>query len=227
MLLRDWVGAGAFELPTFRVPAPRGGYTTNAIPSSLHDLYRDESSVLLPVHPNALDLPSLAGRAELLACPRGPDLTVVPSANARTVFVTHVGGEPVPVHFVKLHYPRRLSRFTRRLRRPVISLQLWVTEELWRAALPVVPELDGGYFGSSFAQTRNILVRAAEVPSAPSWTVPLFALYGRGFTAPADPPLQEQLVRASGADPLSYVADRVVAPMVRLWVRAVLRTVCL
>jgi hypothetical protein len=217
------LGAAAFALPTFRVPPPLGGYTTNAIPSTLHDMYRQESSILLPVHPNALDMPSLAGRSELLSCERGPDLTVVPSANARTVFVTHAGGEPVPVHFVKLHYPRRLSRFTRRLRRPVISLQLWVAEELWNASLPVVPELGGGYFGSSFAQSWGFLVRSADVPS---WTVPLFALYGKDFTAPSDPPLLEQLVLGSGDDPLSYVADRVVVPMVRLWVRAALRTGC-
>src|SRR5262245_14108678 len=89
-------GAASFTLPTFRVPVPLGGYATNAIPSALHELYRDEDSVLLPVHPNALDHPALTGRPELLACPRGPSLTVVPSANARTVFVTHLGGEPVP-----------------------------------------------------------------------------------------------------------------------------------
>src|SRR5215475_705806 len=74
----------------------------------------------------------------------GPTLTVVPSANVRTVFVVRHGSSPVVPHFVKLHYPRRLSRFTRRLRRPIISVQLWVAAELLRVGTPVLPEVGAG-----------------------------------------------------------------------------------
>lgn len=144
-------GAASFELPTFRIPAALGTYRRAGIPSTLHELYTDGDGFLLPVHPNTLDYPQLPGRSALSRCAPGPSLTVVPSANARTVFVTAVGGVPVESHFVKLHYPRRLSRFTRRLRRPVIELQLWVSDELIRVGAPILPEIGGGWFGAGLS----------------------------------------------------------------------------
>ncbi|MEU7866795.1 hypothetical protein [Dactylosporangium sp. NPDC049140] len=215
-------GAATFELPTFRVPASLAGY------SGQPSLYTDGDGMLLPVHPNTLDSPDLAARDVLVGLQRGPTLTVVPSANARTVFVTAAAGRPVEPHFVKLHYPRRLSRFTRRLRRPVIELQLWVCAELLRAGIPVLPEIGGGWFDPGLGeQAWGFLVRAARpaVP-APRFTVPLFALYGADLLAPADPTLLQQLVEAFGEPPQSFVAERIVAPMVRMWSTAARATGC-
>ncbi|GAA2385174.1 hypothetical protein [Dactylosporangium salmoneum] len=229
-------GAATFEVPTFRVPPSAGVFRTAGHPSPLPALYTGGDGFLLPVHPNALDAPDLAGAGVLARLARGPSLTVVPSANARTVFVTAIGGRPVEPHFVKLHYPRRLSRFTRRLRRPVIELQLWVSDELLQAGTPVLPEVGGGWFGphptldDGFADDQDawgFLIRAARpAVAAPAWTVPLFALYGRDLHAPADPPLLEQLVDAFGEDPATFVATRVVAPMVRMWCATAAATGC-
>ncbi|WP_432824359.1 ferric iron reductase [Dactylosporangium sp. CA-092794] len=221
-------GAASFELPTFRVPPGHGVFRTAAARSPLPDVYRDGDGFLLPVHPSTLDAPALLGRDELRSCPPGPPLTVVPSANARTVFVTAVAGAPVEPHFVKLHYPRRLSRFTRRLRRPVIELQLWVSDDLLRAGTPVLPEVAGGWFGPGLGdEAWGFLIRAARPQlDAPRYTVPLFALYGHDLHAPADPPLLRQLVEAFGEDPLTFVTDRVVVPMVRLWSHTVRATGC-
>ncbi|MER7009745.1 hypothetical protein ABT297_42820 [Dactylosporangium sp. NPDC000555] len=221
-------GTTTFELPTFRVPAGLGAYRRAAIPSALHELYAGDDAVLLPVHPNTLDSPDLLGAGELSRCAPGPSLTVVPSANARTVFVTAVAGRPVEPHFVKLHYPRRLSRFTRRLRRPVIELQLWVSDDLVRAGLPVLPEVGGGWFDPGLGEDAwGFLVRSARpLRQAPPVTVPLFALYGRDLHAPGDPTLLEQLVAASGEDPAEFVAGRVIVPMVRLWCEAARATGC-
>ncbi len=209
------LGLPTFRAPSFRVPTELGGYVTNGIPSDLHPLYRDGAGFLLPVHPNALDYEDLTGRAELARCAPGPDFEVVPSANARTVFVSRIGGVEVPPHFVKLHYPRRLSRFTRRLRRPVIGLQLWVADELHRVGVPLLPEVGGGFFGGSPTEAWGFLVRAATT-----------SLYGGDYREPADPSLLEQLVAASGEPPAAYVASRVVEPMVRMWVRAARQTGC-
>jgi hypothetical protein len=221
-------GAPAFDLPTFRVPAPLGTYRPAAADSDLHALYTDGDGVLLPVHPNTLDSPGLAGRDALLALPAGPPLTVVPSANARTVFVTAVGGAPVAPHFVKLHYPRRLSRFTRRLRRPVIELQLWVSDDLLRAGTPVLPELGGGWFDPGLGEDAwGFLIRAATPAGpAPRFTVPLFALYGADLHHPTDPTLLEQLVTAFGEPPQRFVADRIITPMVRMWSQTARATGC-
>ena len=204
------LGDPSFTLPTFVLPPGVGGSLT------LPEWYRrPDGGLLLPVHPDITSLVNLDGLES------GPALQVVPSANARTVFVTRMDGAPVPPHFVKLHYPRRLSRFIRRLFRPVIELQVWAAGELQRADLPVLPELGGGWHPDGW----GFLVRALH--TGPGFTVPLFALYGRDAGHPDDPPLLQQLIDASGTPALSYVADRVIEPMVRLWVRGVLRTGCL
>ncbi|WP_327001359.1 hypothetical protein OHA72_40415 [Dactylosporangium sp. NBC_01737] len=210
-------GAASFQLPTFLVPG-----SVHVTAPGVLSLYEG----LVPVHPNALDAPNLVGRDVLLASPPGPVLTAVPSANARTVFVTAVDGTPVEPHFVKLHYPRRLSRFTRRLRRPVIELQLWVSDELVRIGAPVLPEVGGGWFGSGEDAWGYLLRAARPLAPAPACTVPLFALYGRDLHHPSDPPLLEQLVAAFGEDPTSFVAERIVVPMVRLWASVALATGC-
>ncbi|MET7424912.1 hypothetical protein [Dactylosporangium sp. NPDC005555] len=216
------LGAPSFQLPTFQVPGAVH-VTASAVDSPLPPLYEG----LLPVHPNALDAPDLIGRSVLSSSAPGPVLTAVPSANARTVFVTAIDGAPVEPHFVKLHYPRRLSRFTRRLRRPVIELQLWVSDELVRIGAPVLPEVGGGWFGDLVEDSWGFLLRAAR-PLAPalSWTVPLFALYGRDLHHPSDPTLLEQLVAAFDEDPAAFVADRIIVPMVRLWASVARGTGC-
>lgn len=235
------LGLDRFAVPTFRVPPERGAFLRNTLESTTVKLYRGGDGFLLPVHPETLAFPGLPGLDALTE--RGPDLTVVPSANARTVFVERIGGEPVEPHFVKLHYPRRLSRFTRRLRQPIISLQLWAAEELTAAGLPVLPEVAAGVLGSTPAEAWGFLIRETRprahdsgrdpartsVPAAsgtPRFTVPLFALYGRDVREPGDPPLMAQLIARSGEDPAGWLARRVVAPMVRLWLHAVTTTGC-
>ncbi|MBW3592041.1 MAG: hypothetical protein KY393_09410, partial [Actinobacteria bacterium] len=161
-------------------------------------------------------------------CRSGPDIEVVPSANARTVFVKAIDGVSVPAHFLKLHYPKRISRFTRRLRRPIVGLQLWVSDELARIAVNYLPEVGAGVFGTDPRHAWGYVVRdtAAARGDTPGYTVPLFALYGRDLYAAKDPPLLTQLVEASGQRPVDYLTQRIVEPMISLWVDSVLRTGC-
>src|SRR5690348_11350554 len=93
------LGDPSFPLRPYLVPA--GPANTGGGSVTLPDWYRRPDGFLLPVHPETEPLVDLAGLAS------GPVLDVVPSANARTVFVTRMDGLPVPPHFVKLHYPRR------------------------------------------------------------------------------------------------------------------------
>ncbi|MBE9375273.1 hypothetical protein IQ251_12545 [Saccharopolyspora sp. HNM0983] len=223
----------AFTAPTFRIPAAEGAVLGSGIPSPAAAHYLADGEFLLPVHPEALSAPDLPGRDALLERRRGPDLLVSPSANARTVFVHRIGAhEPAP-HFVKLHYPKRLSRFTRRLRRPFIALALWTTGELTAAGIPVLPETAGAVLGDDAEHSWGFLVREAAPPGEVfppddgEVVVPLFALYGRDVLRPQDPALLEQLVARSGEDPLRWVADRLVVPLVRTWVRSALATGCL
>ncbi|HEY8201693.1 MAG TPA: IucA/IucC family C-terminal-domain containing protein [Actinomycetota bacterium] len=131
-------------------------------------------------------------------------------------------------HFLKLHYPRRLSRFTRRLRRPVIGLHLWVADELERIGVPFLPEVGGGVFGRDPRESWGFLLRELSPTGARCIppTVPLFALYGRDYHAAGHPTLLEQLVLASGESPEGYLTQHIVRPMVRLWLEVVHRTGC-
>jgi hypothetical protein len=218
-------GPAGFDLPTFRIPHAEGSYLSNGIGSDLHALYRDESSFLLPVHPQTLATLEASTRIRLERCPTGPTIGVVPSANVRTVFVVRVDGRPVEPHFLKLHYPRRLSRFTRRLRRPIIGLQLWVADELARIGAPCLPEVGGAVFGHDPRQAWGYLIREHLDPS-PSYTVPFFALHGTDVRAPDDPTLLEQLIVRSGQPPAVFLTERIVRPMVRLWVEAAVEVGC-
>jgi hypothetical protein len=221
-------GAETFTVPTFWLDAGAAGWLVSSITSPVADFYRDGSEVLLPVHPETLTVADLPWRDALAAARPGPPLTVVPSANARTVFVERLGEQVVPAHFAKLHYPKRLSRFTRRLRRPVIALQLWVADELVRVGAPFLPEVAGGVIGGDQQEAWGFLLRERAVRVGPDlpYTVPLFALYGRDTRAPGDPTLLEQLIAGSGEDPERWVARRLIEPMVSLWCEVLLRTGC-
>ena len=90
----------------------------------------------------------------------------------------------------------------------------------------MLPEVGGGWFGDGDDAWGFLLRAARPLQPAPAWTVPLFALYGRDVHRPSDPTLLEQLVSAFGEDPTSFVAERIVVPMVRLWSSVALATGC-
>lgn len=231
-------GKPSFPIRTFWIPDRLGTYLSGDHDVGDHDVgdrdvtvaarYRFGDSFLLPVHPDTLTYPHLAGRDELLSCAPGPPIQVAPSANARTVFVEKIDGRPVGPHFLKLHYPRRLSRFTRRLRRPIIELQLWVAAELSRISAPLLPEVAGGCFGQDPREAWGFVVRECAPATAPklACTVPLFALYGRDLNSEDDPVLLEQLIDRSAETPFDFIVHRIVVPMVRLWSETLVHTGC-
>jgi hypothetical protein len=221
-------GRPTFDLPTFWIPDDAGSYLTNGIDSHLHATYRVGERFMLPVHPQTLATFDREALAALRRHEPGPAVTVIASANVRTVFVTRIEGRPVERHFLKLHYPLRLSRFTRRLRRPIIGLQLWVADELSRIGVPFLPEVGGGVFGHDTREAWGYLLREREVrgQKTPRHTVPLFALYGTDVRSPKDPTLVEQLMVRSGQAPARFLIDRIVRPIVRLWLRAATQVGC-
>ncbi|WP_067535108.1 hypothetical protein [Nocardia crassostreae] len=215
-----------FRVRSVCVPASLGRMLRSGIASELPELYLDGDRLVLPVHPDTTTLPGLVGREELLACAPGPTFDVVPLANARTVFVRAIDGVPVRPHQLKLHYPRRISRFTRRMRAPRIELELWVAGELAATGAPMLADVCGGIFGSG-SDAWGFIVREAPELCADRYTVPLFALYGTDIHAPDDPTLLEQLVDISGEPAQDFIIDRIIVPMIDLWVRAALESGCL
>jgi hypothetical protein len=223
-------GGETFSIPTFWVDRSAGTYLRNDLASELHDFYCEDDAFLLPVHPDVVGLTGLYGESLLRSLTSGPPLLVTPTANTRTVFVIERDGRAAPPHFVKLHFPRRLSRFTRRLRRPMIELQLWVSQELSGSGVPYLPEVGGGVLGDHPTESWGYVVREVRPRmgmAEPLCTVPLFALYGQDMFRPDDPVLLTQLIDRSGLSPVDFVGGQIVEPIVRMWLDVVQRTGCI
>lgn len=218
------IGGATFPLETFWIPRADGLWLKSRLTSEHIGHYYDGERLLLPVHPDALSCDSLLYRDILRAAAPGPVIQVSPAANVRTVFVHAIGGREVAPHWLKLHYPRRLSRFTRRLRQSIIELELWVSDELHRVGVPVLAEVAGGVIGDVRADRWGFIVREAlpRQPAIPPGSdfVPCFALYGTDHFDPARPPLLAKLIERSGEPAEAFVIEQILAPMISTWIRA-------
>ena len=155
--------ASSFELVAVNAPIDRV-VVFKADPSpGLIDHFVREQGVLFPVHPQTFEDCSLEGSDDLHALAREAPIQVAPTASTRTVFVLKPT-DGVPRHFLKLHYPVRISRFNRRLRRKNIQNSVTVTCELAgvRAErFAYLPDVLGVTFGSG-ANAWGFLVREAS-----------------------------------------------------------------
>jgi hypothetical protein len=217
-------GQEAFELISVRAPRARVSiFQADPLPSLLqHYVQRDE--VLFAVHPDTWDDPDLDHMAELRAFPRGEPIQAAATASTRTVFVMRGSGD-VPGHFIKLHYPRKISRFNRRLRRKNICNSVAVTRDLADFhfdKFAYLPDVLGFTFGEEDTAWGFLVREATPRPSRGSgYLIPCFALYGRDLRNPADLPILVQLIDRSGADAESFVTEQIMAPIVECWARVV------
>src|SRR5207237_337181 len=93
------------------------------------DFYLQSEEVRFLIHPETWTSPGIDHLDELHALRRGEPIHVAPTASTRTVLTTATTAN-VPHHFIKLHYPRRISRFNRRLRRKNIRNSIEITHDL-------------------------------------------------------------------------------------------------
>jgi hypothetical protein len=207
-----------FEVETVYVPRARVTLYEAEPASPLRALYVDDERIRFPVHPEAW----ASGEAEeLRAMPRGAPLRVAPTASTRTVLVL----EPdMPSHFLKLHCPRRISRFVRELRRKNINNSVAVSRELaeltrGQTRFGYLCDAFGVTFGSD-AHAWGFLVRERlPTPSGSGVLVPCFALFGGDLQQPSDPPLVRQLIERLGVDPTTFVLESILLPVVESWAR--------
>lgn len=187
----------------------------------------DSDRFLLPIHPATLRLLPAEAQRKIASLPVGPGIVVSPTSSTRTVYVHGwQGGAFVPNHFLKLHYPGRISRFVRSLTRDDVLHQLAVCARVERAGLPCLPELAGAYGVLDEATSIGYLIRCFEPKCGLEngfFTVPGFALHSLDQFAPAEPPLLTQLPRILRLDPVDLVINRIVVPSVRLWIELVRR----
>jgi hypothetical protein len=122
-------GQQTFDLVTVSAPKTRVSvFQADPVPSLLQHYVRQDE-VLFAVHPDTWDDPDVDHIAELHSFPRREAIQVAATASTRTVFATQHSGD-VPRHFLKLHYPHKISRFNRRLRRKNIYNSVAVTRDL-------------------------------------------------------------------------------------------------
>jgi siderophore synthetase component len=220
-------GAPFFEAITVEVPRAWLSVFDAEPHPALRARYLADAHGLFVVHPETWASADVEHLDELSALPRGPSLRVAPTASTRTVAVL---AADLPPHFLKLHCPRRISRFVRRLRRTNIQNSVLASRDLAEvrsdrfAYLPDVLGItyDGVTPGERSADAWGFLVRHArprpELRDDSARTlVPYFALYAGDLTRPSDRPILAQMIEASRADPERFVVDEIMIPVVECW----------
>jgi hypothetical protein len=221
----------SFEAITVRAPRERVSLFEADPDPALRARYVSDDEVRFVVHPETWASPDLDRRSELLALPLGEPIRVAPTASTRTVLALD-DGPLFPRHFLKLHYPRRISRFNRRLRLVNIRNSVLATRdvaELRSDRFAVLPDVLGvtydGARGAGGPEPWGFLVREARprphVPrSEQRVLVPYFALYGGDLHHPDDPPLLVQMIERLGVEPEGFVVEEIMIPVLECWAKA-------
>src|SRR3989344_5825944 len=205
-------GADSFELPVHLVPRDQIDIYTDNPPHDLMMWY-DSDVIPFPVHP---DVPPEHLRG-IVVYPAGKPVRAVPTACTRTVLaLDHDAGD----HFLKLHMPRRISRFNRRLRPSSVRHSIDVSQDLEDVdygAFAYLPESMGLVYGG--ANGFGCIVR--EMKPRPHQEgralIPYFALYSIDEKAPEEKPLLVQMINREGANPETFVAERILIPLIACW----------
>ncbi len=202
-----------FELLTVRTSTGVTFHESQANPSDIEDIN-------LYVHPAAARLDAaIENRAE----PSG--ISVNATASGRTV----ITGEPWAPYYLKLHYPGVLGRVFRHLplRKAIAGVEVshLVSEAILAGRLPelgLLPETEaiglpgpsGSWDDGSWAHIRRDGRPRVFRARPPGVLLPSFSLVAseRGS---ADPTLIVQLLAANSTDPVSWVRDQLVLPLVR------------
>jgi hypothetical protein len=191
---------------------------------NLLDFYVQPGQVRFLIHPETWASSGIDNLDELHALRRGEPLKVAPTASTRTVLTTETPAN-VPRHFVKLHYPRRISRFNRRLRRKNIRNSVEATHDLAHVKFDkfaYLPDSLGFTYGDGGAPWGFLAREGTPRPyRGARFLVPYFALYGGDLQHPEDRPLLVQMIERLGAEPQSFVIDEIMIPVLECWAKVV------
>jgi hypothetical protein len=217
-------GRPSFELITFFVPQSQVSIYQADPQKSLLEFYIPAEQVRFLIHPETWVSSGIDNLDKFHALRRGEPLHVAPTASTRTVFTTDTPAN-VPHHFIKLHYPRRISRFNRRLRRKNIRNSVEATHDLAHVRFDkfaYLPDSLGFTYGDG-GNPWGFLVR--EGTPRPfrgrRFLAPYFALYGGDLRHPEDRPLLVQMIERLGAEPQSFVIDEIMIPVLECWAKVV------
>jgi hypothetical protein len=220
----------AFKLTAYQLPRQKMLVYTADPPAALAETYLTPDTTWFLIHPQLLETcPEDPYLRRTLALSGGEKrITVSPSSSTRTLFVQ----EPGLPHAVKVHFPFKVSRYTRKMRDEVIEQAINVSRELQSG----IGQMDG-----RFAFLREVIGVAhqnlqPDTPRGENWgylvrdmipfphsgierpLIPGFALYGRDYIDPHRPLLLHDLI--GERDPLARVLEDIMLPIVRHWTAA-------
>lgn len=217
-----------FELPQLSLPKEKANIYLANPTQALANKFVGSTEVSFCVHPQVLDTlgeDASPLRDEALPQQNG-SISVIPSSSTRTLFVLD---DEIP-HAVKVHFPFKVSRYTRKMRDEVIEQAVNVSLELENGI-----EKMGGDFaflreviGISYKQEQTVDQRGENwgyvvrdmrpfpVVAEARTLIPGFALYGEDFYQPDTPPILHGLL--ADQNPLDFVLNTIMLPIVRHWI---------
>lgn len=211
-----------FRVPCFFVPLEKISIHLDEPQSFLKDTYIHDGYVKFPIHPEIykdLSIPFL-GEIRKYPC---ESIYVIPAASTRTVMA-----KSAP-HFIKLHYPRQISRFVRSLEGKKIEGSVEVSKILNNFSCPnfgFLPETIGVTFGKA-ENSWGYLIR--ELNPRPNINpaallMPLFSLYSNDYFEKDDEPLLVQIINYLGVNPAQYVVQKLIEPIITIWCTCIRQT---
>lgn len=219
---------GQFALTVLKLPKDAVNIYLANPPQALQDKYINEQLVSFCVHPQLLEL-SLSEpflKRYLSKAQQIDTVSVIPSSSTRTLFVLN----QEPQHAVKVHFPFKVSRYTRKMRDEVVEQAINVSSEL---------EREISKMSHDFAFLREVIgISFKEEPQPASergenWgfvvrdmqpfprveesrtLIPGFALYGEDYYDKNITPLLYDLIGSN--DPKTFVLDNIMLPIIRHW----------
>jgi siderophore synthetase component len=218
-----------FDLATLELPkAWVNTYQANP-PAELTERYIHRDTVSFCIHPQLLENPADDPYLQALQAQeiKTSQTAVIPSSSTRTLFVLE-NGHP---HAVKVHFPYKVSRYTRKMRDEVIEQAINVSAELengidrmssdfafLREVIGISFKEADGHSGERGENWGFVVRDMLPFPRAETSRslIPGFALYGEDNYQPDTTPLLYELIRDK--DPLEFVLSRIMLPIVRHWV---------
>lgn len=196
---------------------PQGGDNTIDIPYKIR-----HNATLLTASPDSRLFSELMGDGvRLYTHPQFTDywpdgvVKAAPTASTRTVLAERG-------YFIKLHFPTRISRFNRRLRASSVRHSLEISQDIEdsRGHAPLRFAFLPESIGITVPEDFGCIIREATprpVVNDARHLIPFFSLYSTDSSAPTDPPLLTQLIDRSAAQPLEFLLEKIVHPLIECW----------
>jgi len=208
-------GVRAFRVPCIQVPKEKVAIFLDSPNTQLLNRYIQEDTILMPIHPEIFKDDRVPFIKELRNYSQ-TSVLVAPAASTRTVLTV---AKP---HFIKLHYPRYISRFIRRMTKNIIQNSVEVSKGLSHISAPhfgFLPETIGIAFGEG-PQSWGFIIRetlARPMLDEKRFLIPLFALYSRDLKKSRDLPLIIQLIELHEQDPVKFTLEYIMKPIIKIW----------